>query len=667
LLFIVILTSTGKGKIYIMKNFLFVMFLIVALLVVPSVQAQNLPAQDYTDLMTTPSEDKDLSSVPQEGTVTCHKLKQKVHQAITFTDHIDAGFGGIVKVLAKVLFWMPYEFVVTNKNGDPVMRSEPVLDGGNQKIELVYFLVQGKEKPVYDKSAAACLNAQGEIQVNKNNKPWLTTWKLVNGQFISSKPFVKPQSIYFEQKTQQFYQTTGVLQKKSNRPEKNGIPLVVFILMFGAIFYTIYYRFVNFRLFKHAIDCVRGVFDNPKDPGEVTHFQALTAALSATVGLGNIAGVAIAVGIGGPGAVFWMILLGFLGMTSKFHECTLGQMYRYIDEDGHVHGGAMYYLSRGFKEFKLGWLGLIMAIIFAIFIIMGSFGAGNMFQANQSFKAVAAGIPELLPYGWAFGLFLAFMVGLVIIGGIRRIGVVTEKLIPFMCAIYVLAALYIIAIYYAEFPRIMVLIFSKAFSLEAGVGGFVGIAVQGIRRAVFSNEAGSGSAAIAHSAAKTDEPVREGIVSLLEPFIDTVVICTMTAFVVLVTGAYDNPIAGQGVEMTRYAFGTKIAWFPAILSVCVILFAFSTMISWSYYGERGWTYLFGHSKVAVLLYRLLFLCFVVFGSITSLGNVLDFSDFMFLSMVFPNILGGIWLSRKVKAKLIEYERKLKAGEFVRYK
>lgn len=600
--------------------------------------------------------------------IRCHPVPKKVTTSESVSDKIDAAFGRIVDILAEVLFYEPpfLRFVVRDEAGNPVYEKEPVKDSRGKTLKQVFFLVQGDQTPAYDMEAAACLDEEGRIQIAPNGKPWLTTWQLKNDRFVSASPFTKDGAIYFK-RDGKFYQKETLLQKASSQVKTNGIPLVVLILMFGAIFYTFYYRFVNFRLFKHAIDCLRGVYDNPKDPGEVTHFQALTAALSATIGLGNIAGVAVAVGIGGPGAVFWMILLGLLGMTSKFHECTLGQLYRTIDEDGHVHGGAMYYLSQGFAEFKLAWLGKILAFIFAFFIIMGSFGAGNMFQANQSFQAVAVGIPAIMPYGWAFGLALAFLVGLVIIGGIRRIGIVTEKLVPFMCAIYVLAALWIVVTHIRQFPHVVALIFSKAFSFKAGLGGFMGVAVQGIRRAVFSNEAGAGSAAVAHSAARTDEPVREGVVSLLEPFIDTVVICTMTAFVVLVTGAYKNPIAGEGVEMTRYAFGSKIAWFPAILSACVILFAFSTMISWSYYGERGWTYLFGHKKPAVLSYRFLFLFFVVFGCVTSLGNVIDFSDFMFLSMVFPNILGGIWLCRKVKRRLNEYEGKLKRGEFVRYK
>lgn len=600
--------------------------------------------------------------------IQCHGVPAPVvSDSKGFSDTIDGAFGGIVNVLSKVLFWDPISFVTYGKDGQPIIENVNAKNKNGKTFEQVALLIQADPKPKYSTKGVACLNAKGVVQKNAKGQPWLTNWSLTEGQFVHQDPFTQPSAVYPKKADGSFYQKKSKLRVKGSDPETTGIPLVVLVLMIGAIFYTFYYRFANFRLFRHAIDCVRGVFDDPKDPGEVSHFQALTCALSATVGLGNIAGVAVAIGIGGPGAVFWMVLLGLLGMTSKFHECTLGQMYRQIDDEGHVHGGAMYYLSQGFKE--LGWAGLgkVLGLIFAIFIVGGSFGAGNMFQANQSFKAIAGELPAIANYGWAFGLVLAFLVGLVIIGGIKRIGTVTEKLIPLMCLIYLLAASYIIITHISAVPAVFALIFSKAFSFEAGIGGFVGIAVQGIRRAVFSNEAGSGSAAVAHSCAKTAEPVREGIVSLLEPFIDTVVICTMTAFVVLVTGVYDNPMAGEGVEMTRYAFGLKLSWFPTVLSICVIMFAFSTMISWSYYGERGWTYLFGKGKPAVLVYRILFLFFVVFGCTTSLGNVLDFSDFMFLAMAFPNILGGIWLSGKVKAKLDDYTAKLKAGEFVRYK
>ncbi len=444
------------------------------------------------------------------------------------------------------------------------------------------------------------------------------------------------------------------------------IPVIVWVLMLGAIFFTIYHSFINFRGFKHSLDVVKGKYDDPNHPGEISHFQALTSALSATVGLGNIAGVAVAVGVGGPGAVFWMIILGLFGMTSKFHECTLAQFYRKVDKDGTVHGGPMYYLSLGLKERGLGALGKILAIVFAVFCIGGSFGGGNMFQANQTFEAMSGVIPSIAESPWGFGFFMTFLVGLVIIGGIKRIGKVTEKIIPFMCGLYLSAGLIVLFKNANQVLPALNLIFTQAFNPDAAYGGLIGVMVQGIRRAVFSNEAGIGSAAIAHSAAKTDQPVREGIVGMIGPFIDTVVICTMTALILIVSGVY-NVEGLEGVSMTKAAFESTFSWFPAVLSVCVFFFAYSTMISWSYYGEKAWAYLFGMSSQTTLIYRLIFLAFVVLGTVMKLGNVLDFSDLMILSMAFPNIIGGILLAPKVKTALSEYWSKLMAGKFKVYK
>ncbi len=395
------------------------------------------------------------------------------------------------------------------------------------------------------------------------------------------------------------------------------LPLAVAWLIFGAIWFTIQMRFVNIWGFWHGVQVVRGVYDDHSVKGEVSHFQALTAALSATVGLGNIAGVAIAISLGGPGACFWMILAGFLGMSSKFTECTLGQMYRQTRSDGSIMGGAMYYLSEGLKQKNLGWLGKALAVIFALLCIGGSFGGGNAFQVNQSLNAVQESIPFFKDHRWVYGLSMTFLVGIVIIGGIKRIAVTAEKIVPFMCAIYVAACLWILFDRYQQIPSAFLSIFTGAFSLEAGFAGFVGVLVTGFKRAAFSNEAGMGSAPIAHSAAKTDHPVREGFVSLLEPFIDTVVICTMTALVIIITGAWENEAyqgireAGNGAGLTSRAMGEHLAWFPIILSVAVAMFAYSTMISWSYYGERCWVYLFGDGTSMV--YRVLFLIFVFLG------------------------------------------------------
>ena len=390
------------------------------------------------------------------------------------------------------------------------------------------------------------------------------------------------------------------------KPDGSGrtVPFAVVWLVLGAIFFTIRMRFINLRGFRHAIDVVRGKYTDPdsQGAGEVSHFQALTTALSATVGLGNIAGVAIAVSIGGPGATFWMIVAGLLGMSSKFVECSLGQMYRQERGDGHVMGGAMYYLSRGMSEMGLGFIGKPLAVLFAILCIGGSIAGGNSFQVNQSLGAVGETIPWLAANGWAYGVIMTVLAGIVIIGGIRRIAQVAEKIVPSMCGLYIVAALFILGKNFGHIPAAFGEIISGAFNADAGYGGFVGVLVVGFQRAAFSNEAGVGSAAIAHSAAKTDYPVREGIVALLEPFIDTVVVCTMTALVIVITGAYDNPefshfvTDNQGAALTSAAMGQEISWFPYVLAVAVSLFAFSTMISWSYYGERCWSYLFSEKS-----------------------------------------------------------------------
>ena len=450
-----------------------------------------------------------------------------------------------------------------------------------------------------------------------------------------------------------------------------SIPLVVLWLVLGAIFFTIYLGFVNLRGFGHAIRVTRGAYDNPHATGEVSHFKALTAALSATVGLGNIAGVAIAVSVGGPGATFWMIIAGLLGMSSKFAECTLGQYYREVRPDGRIMGGAMFYLSKGLGE--LGWpkLGRGLAVFFAILCIGGSLAGGNAFQVNQSMAAMQETVPFLVRNGWIYGLFMVVITGAVIIGGIKRIATAASAIVPTMVGVYVLACLYILFSHFGEIPAAFGTIITGAFAPTAVAGGFIGVLVQGFRRAAFSNEAGAGSAAIAHSAAKCEYPVREGFVALLEPFIDTVVVCTMTALVIVITGAYANPeyeairAAGQGAALTSRAFGERISWFPYVLSVAVFLFAYSTMISWSYYGERCWAYLFGdHSSMS---YRVLFLVFVFLGSVISAVNVLDFGDLMILGMAFPNIFGVVLLSPKIKRELDSYWSKLRSGEIRTYK
>ncbi|HOH99068.1 MAG TPA: alanine/glycine:cation symporter family protein [Bacteroidales bacterium] len=466
-----------------------------------------------------------------------------------------------------------------------------------------------------------------------------------------------------------------VVTDRNGQPRRAPISLVVVWLILGAFFFTFFFKFINIRGFKHAIDIVRGVYDDPKSTGEVSHFQALATALSATVGLGNIAGVAIAVSVGGPGATFWMILAGLLGMASKFTECTLGVKYRRIDKEGHVSGGPMYYLRDGLKKRGLGGLGKVLALIFAILVIGGSFGGGNMFQANQSFAQLTYIIPALENQGAYYGMILAILVGVVIIGGIRSIANVTDKIVPFMAVFYVLSALAIIVMNIHRADEAFMLIINGAMNPGAIKGGVLGVLIIGFQRAAFSNEAGIGSAAIAHSAVRTERPITEGFVALLEPFIDTVVICTMTALVLIFTGVYTNPAGLGGSELTSQAFESVFSWYPYLLAIAIFLFAFSTMISWSYYGLKGFDYLFGgwsmklfgNRKVTDTMYRVIFLGFIIVGASSELGAVMDFSDMMILAMAFPNILGLIILAPEVRQELRAYFADLKSGRLIRYK
>ena len=454
-----------------------------------------------------------------------------------------------------------------------------------------------------------------------------------------------------------------------------GIPLIVLTLLVGAVTFTIYFGFINVRGFKHSIEIIKGKYDNPNDVGQISHFQALTSALSATIGLGNIAGVAIAVTLGGPGAVFWMVFIAFFSMSAKFVSATLGLMYRKVNDDGSVSGGPMYYLTYGFEnKGKLSYLGKILGVMYAVFIIGGAFGGGNMFQANQSYELFGklTGIPNYI-----YGIILAILVGFVIVGGIKRIGETTEKIVPSMVTIYVAASLFIILSNITMIPNVISSIISEAFNPSAAYGGFIGALVTGIKRGVFSNEGGVGSASIAHSAAKTDEPVREGIVAMIGPFIDTIVVCFMTACVILITAdnnnVYQNATAliaeqgatAVGASMTSAAFDSVIPGFRWVLAIVVFLFSYSTMISWYYYGNKGWKYLFGDSGIP--LYQVLYLSCTILGAIASLGNVIDFSDMMILSCAFPNIIGAMFLLPQLKVKLNDYWSRYEAGEFKVYK
>ncbi|WP_298354054.1 alanine/glycine:cation symporter family protein [uncultured Dokdonia sp.] len=462
--------------------------------------------------------------------------------------------------------------------------------------------------------------------------------------------------------------------------ENVGLPWVLIVLIAGATYFTFYFKAINVRGFWTSIQVVRGKYDaiekgethtttvdlpdtirDESEQGEVSHFQALTAALSATVGLGNIAGVAIALSIGGPGATFWMIVVGLLGMSSKFVECTLGVSYREVAANGTVYGGPMYYLSKGLRSKGFTKLGKVLAVIFAIMCIGGSFGGGNMFQVNQAFKLFehVTGAEQSWFYGkgWLFGLIMSILVGIVIIGGIKKIATVTDKIVPAMVVMYVLAVLTVIGLNIDALPAALLSIWDGAFSPEGVTGGFVGVMIQGFRRGAFSNEAGIGSASIAHSAVKTNYPASEGLVALLEPFIDTVLVCTMTALALIIT---DTLVVGailndeQGVLLTASALESGISWFPYLLSFAVILFAFSSMISWSYYGYQSWSYLFGRGKKVEYAYKTLFCIFVVIGGAASLGAVIGFSDAMVFAMMVPNMIGLVILAPKVANELKKY-------------
>lgn len=441
-------------------------------------------------------------------------------------------------------------------------------------------------------------------------------------------------------------------------------PVVVFVLFACGIFFTFKMGFVNIRLFRHSILMTLGFLDRGQDKkGEISHFKALTTALSATVGLGNIAGVAIAVSVGGPGAVFWMLLMGFIGMSTKFTECTLAVMFREKRSDGRIMGGPMEYLKKGLSE--IGWpkLGKVLAVAFCIACIAGSFGGGVAFQVNQSLNAISISIPFLQDYKWLYGLFLILLVGVVIIGGIKRIAEVSGRVVPLMFFIYMLMALVVLIIHYEQIPQAFLLIFQKAMSPEAGYGGFIGVLVTGLQRAAFSNEAGLGSSPIVHSTARVNHPVEEGAVALLEPFLDTVVICTTTALVILVTGVYAQPeyadlVAQQkGAALTSQALFQAHEFFPYVLSVAVFLFAFSTIISWSYYGERCFSFVFGERRA--LIYKILVLVVIFLGAMATSTEIMNFCDLMILSMSLPNLLGVLIMSGKVKRSLKEYVSNLK--------
>lgn len=462
----------------------------------------------------------------------------------------------------------------------------------------------------------------------------------------------------------------GLIFKSVPVGEAN-FPIIVGWLLLAAMVFTVYFGFVQFKRVGMAIDIIKGKYTDPKskEDGEVSHFQALTTALSGTVGLGNIAGVGAALAIGGPGATFWMILCGLLGMASKFCECTLGVKYRTILPSGVVSGGPMYYLSQGLSERGLGGLGKVLAIGFALMCILGSLGGGNMFQANQAHAMLTYAFDIPSEYGVITGLVLAALVFSVIVGGMPSIASVTEKVVPWMAALYIGMAVVVIGSNLDQVGPAFSAIFTGAFTGEGVVGGFIGALIQGLKRATFSNEAGVGSAAIAHSAVKTKEPITEGLVSLLEPFVDTVIICTMTALVITIAGLNTGPFDGSGltgVTLTAASFTETAGFFKYTLALAVIMFAFSTMISWSYYGLKAWTYLFGEGKATELVFKVMFCVFVVIGATIQFGAVIDFSDAAIFAMSIFNILGLYFLMPVVKKELQSFVARVKSGEIKTY-
>jgi AGCS family alanine or glycine:cation symporter len=591
--------------------------------------------------------------------------KQITIQASSITEHFNSVFEPVVQFMGKILFWDPFSaiglydpVVYTDrkmiKTPEWTATTDQVFTLTKKLVKDGTYVQKGDEIAIVsiDQEDTDVVTAPDDGEINFN---------VQEGRVIFSPNNTKD---LIEQGAQYFasirYDTERPLLHPNGEVRKKNIPFIVVWLILGAAFFTFRMGFINIRGFKHAIDLARGKYDDPNAPGKVTHFEALATAVSATVGLGNIAGVAVAISIGGAGATFWMILAGLLGMSSKFVECTLGVKYREITEDGRIFGGPMNYLRYGLKKRRIEGLGKVLAGIFAVLCVGASFGAGNMFQSNQSFEIMATQFPILEGGGFWFGIGLAVLVGVVIIGGIESIAKVTGKVVPIMAMVYVLAALIIIGINIENIGPAFSAIYHGALHASALKGGFIGVLIIGFQRAAFSNEAGVGSAAIAHSATKTNHPTSEGFVGLIEPFIDTVVVCTLTALVLIFTGMHEVP-GVTGVELTANAFGSVISWFPYVLALAVFLFAFSTMISWSYYGMRGWTYLFGKTKQSELAYKIVFLVFVVVGASVSLGAVLDFSDMMILAMSVPNMIGLYIMSSEVRKDLADYSSKLAAG------
>ena len=616
----------------------------------------------------TSSKSSDLTEgIPYTLTVTDQAGNELTKKMVIKTESIVEVFNGnaqpAVDFMASILFWDPFSFLGIY---DPVVYTSsnrifaPGWEAKTQtKFKLEKYLVddnshvdKGEDIAIIDRED------MGKVRVSAP-EAGTVNFLVDEGKYIynpDNKEHIIESNVDLFAKIK--YDNPIALTHPNGDPKKKNIPFIVVWLILGAAFFTVRMGFINVRGFGHSVDLAKGKYDDPDAPGRITHFQALSTAVSATVGLGNIAGVAVAISLGGAGATFWMILAGLLGMSSKFVECTLGVKYRFINKEGRIFGGPMNYLRYGLEKRNLGHLGKFLAVFFAILAVGASLGGGNMFQANQSFSVLSSQIPLLEGNGFVFGVILSILVGVVIIGGISSIARVTGKVVPIMAVIYVLGAFTVIGINIENLGSAFSAIINGAFSPSALKGGFIGVLVVGFQRAAFSNEAGVGSAAIAHSAAKTDHPPSEGFVALLEPFIDTVVVCTLTALVLIFTGMHE--VEGvAGVTLTTQAFGSVISWFPIVLAIAVFLFAFSTMISWSYYGMRAWSYLFGKSKKTEIVYKVIFLLFVIVGASISLGAVLDFSDMMILAMSFPNIIGLYILSGEVRKDLKKYFTDLK--------
>nr|WP_304131972.1 amino acid carrier protein [Mesonia mobilis] len=623
-------------------------------------QSTSLKSNKATDL---------VEGIPYEVVITDSKgnsvTKSYRIEAESITEHFNGFFQPVVDNMSAVLFWDPFAAIGIY---DPIIYADVKLiatPSWTAQTDEVYIL-QKWLKPEGSK-----VQKGDKIAIVKHGSEEETVTALANGEL---KYLVKEGNQIFDPNSTEDlieqgahylaeikYDDPVALKHPNGDLQKNSIPFIVIWLVLGATFFTVRMKFINIRGFKHSLALAKGKYDDPNAPGNITHFQALATAVSATVGLGNIAGVAVAVSLGGAGATFWMIIAGLLGMSSKFVECTLGVKYRNITEDGRIFGGPMNYLRYGLEKRNLKGLGKFLAGFFAILGVGASFGGGNMFQANQSFEILSGQFPMLDGNGFWFGVVVAVLVGVVIIGGINSIAKVTGKVVPVMAAVYVIGALIVIGVNIENIGPAFNAIIDGAFSPSALKGGILGVLVVGFQRAAFSNEAGVGSAAIAHSAAKTNHPPSEGFVALLEPFIDTVVVCTLTALVLVFTGMHEVQGIG-GAQLTSDAFASVISWFPYVLSAAVFLFAFSTMISWSYYGMRAWTYLFGRSKKSEMIYKFLFLIFVVVGASISLGAVLVFSDMMILAMSFPNIIGLYIMSGEVREDLREYFKKVKSGD-----